>query len=120
MRTYGFADGLYDENEMNSGKIKDKDSKLAYLAKIISVVELTNGTPIDIRPGKVAHLGEAPLMEMQPVAISVGKCGAAGDGVGVAVDGDDGAGGGVEDGLAIAAIAEGCVKIEAAIKRGQG
>jgi TRAF3-interacting protein 1 len=53
MRTYGFADGLYDENEMNSGKIKDKDSKLAYLAKIISVVELTNGTPIDIRPGKV-------------------------------------------------------------------
>ena len=59
-------------------------------------------------------------MELQPVAIFIGKVGAAGDGVGVAVDGDDGAGGGVEDGLAITAIAEGCVEIEAAIERGQG
>ena len=34
MRTYGFADGLYDENEMNSGKVKDKDSKLDYLGRL--------------------------------------------------------------------------------------
>ena len=53
MRTYGFADGLYDEDELNSAKIKDKDSKLKYLSKIISVVELSAGTQINIRPDKV-------------------------------------------------------------------
>ena len=74
----------------------------------------------DIRPGKIAHLGKTPLMQAQPVAMAGGETGAAGDDVGVTVDGDDGAGGGVEDGLGIAAIAEGGVKIEAAIKRGQG
>ena len=52
-RTCGFADGLYDENEQNSSKIKDKESKLAYLAKIASVVELTLGTTLDMRPAKV-------------------------------------------------------------------
>ena len=53
MRTYGFADGLYNEDELNSAKIKDKDSKLNYLSKIISVVELSAGTQINIKPGKV-------------------------------------------------------------------
>ena len=53
MRTYGYADGLYNEDELNSGKIKDKDSKLNYLSKIITCVELTLGTPISIRAGKV-------------------------------------------------------------------
>jgi hypothetical protein len=53
MKSCGFADGLYDENEQQSSKIKDKESKLAYLAKIQSVVELTLGTSIDMRPAKV-------------------------------------------------------------------
>ncbi len=73
-----------------------------------------------IRPGKVAHVGKAAFIQTQPVAIAGDEFAAAGDGVGVAVDGDDGAGGGVEDGLGVAAIAEGGVKIEAAINRGQG
>ena len=53
IKTCGFADGLYDENEQQSSKIKDKESKLAYLAKIVSVVELTLGTTLDMRPAKV-------------------------------------------------------------------
>ena len=53
MRTCGFAEGLYDENETQSSKIKDKESKLAYLNKISSVVELTLGITLEMRPAKV-------------------------------------------------------------------
>ena len=53
MRTCGFAEGLYDENESQSSKIKDKESKLAYLNKIMSVVELTLGITLEMRPAKV-------------------------------------------------------------------
>jgi len=48
----GFASGLYQEDELNSAKIKDKDSKLAYLAKIIKCVEFALNTSISIRVGK--------------------------------------------------------------------
>ena len=50
----GFAAGLYtDEAEVNSAKIKDKDSKIAYLTKIIKCVEFALNTTINIRVGKV-------------------------------------------------------------------
>jgi len=49
----GFATGLYQEEELNSAKIKDKDSKIAYLSKIIKCVELSLNTTISIRVGKV-------------------------------------------------------------------
>ena len=49
----GFASGLYQDGELNSGKIKDKESKLAYLSKIIRCVELSLRISIPIRVGKV-------------------------------------------------------------------
>ena len=73
-----------------------------------------------VGPGKIAHFGKAAFAKLQPRAVRFGKPRAAGDGVGVAVDGDDAAGGGGQDGLAIAAVSEGGVEIGAAVERGQG
>lgn len=50
----GFANGLYtEEHEVNSGKIKDKDSKIAYLTKAVKCVEYALGVTINIRVAKV-------------------------------------------------------------------
>ena len=40
-RNTGFGEGLYSDDELNSGNIKDKDSKVSYLTKIINCVGLT-------------------------------------------------------------------------------
>ncbi|CAM9307923.1 unnamed protein product [Scytosiphon promiscuus] len=49
----GFAAGLYSGEELDSGTIKDKASKLAYLDKIIALVGICSGHDIDVRPNKV-------------------------------------------------------------------
>ena len=45
----GYAVGLYEDNELNSGLVKDKESKVNYLSKIIKCVEISLGTTISIR-----------------------------------------------------------------------
>jgi len=72
----GFASGLYQEDELNSAKIKDKDSKIAYLSKIIKCVELSLGISIPIRVGKVVAGLEAEntnqfLQYLAQAAVSV-------------------------------------------------
>eukprot|EP00322_Chrysochromulina_rotalis_P010417 CAMPEP_0115828600 /NCGR_PEP_ID=MMETSP0287-20121206/658_1 /TAXON_ID=412157 /ORGANISM="Chrysochromulina rotalis, Strain UIO044" /LENGTH=440 /DNA_ID=CAMNT_0003281823 /DNA_START=13 /DNA_END=1334 /DNA_ORIENTATION=+ len=59
-----FGSGLYQEDELNSGKIKDKESKLAYLSKIIKCVELSLGITIPVRVGKVVAGLEAENTNM--------------------------------------------------------
>jgi len=49
----GFATGLYEGDELKSGSIKDKDTKVAYLSKIIKCVEIALNSQIAIRAGKV-------------------------------------------------------------------
>jgi len=49
----GFALGLYEGDELKSASIKDKDTKVGYLAKIIKCVEIALNTQINIRAGKV-------------------------------------------------------------------
>jgi len=49
----GFAEGLFEEDELNSAKIKDKDSKVTYLTKIVKCVEFALNKTINIRPTKV-------------------------------------------------------------------
>ncbi|KAL1528009.1 hypothetical protein AB1Y20_009380 [Prymnesium parvum] len=49
----GFAAGLYEGEELKSASIKDKDTKVAYLSKIIKCVEVGLKTQISIRAGKV-------------------------------------------------------------------
>lgn len=49
----GFAECLYTDEEMDSSTITDKALKIAYLEKIISLVGICQGEPLDIRPTKV-------------------------------------------------------------------
>ncbi|XP_046479148.1 TRAF3-interacting protein 1 isoform X4 [Neodiprion pinetum] len=53
IRETGFLDGLFTEDELNSENIKDKDSKLAYLTKLIDVVKLITGNNLMVRPSKI-------------------------------------------------------------------
>ncbi|XP_026671079.1 TRAF3-interacting protein 1 isoform X2 [Ceratina calcarata] len=55
----GFLDGLYSEEELNSENIKTKEAKLAYLTKLIEVVELTTGDNLTVRASKIIS-GQEP------------------------------------------------------------
>ena len=53
IRNTGFAKDLFDESESNSKNVKDKESKVAYLNKIIDYVAEATGTRVPVRPLKV-------------------------------------------------------------------
>uniref|UniRef100_A0A182JWE4 TRAF3-interacting protein 1 n=1 Tax=Anopheles christyi TaxID=43041 RepID=A0A182JWE4_9DIPT len=53
IREHGFLDGLYTTDELNSDYIKDRDSKMAFLQKLIDVVKLTTGRELKVRPSKI-------------------------------------------------------------------
>jgi TRAF3-interacting protein 1 len=40
----GFLDGLYTEDELNSDNVKDRDAKIQFLDKLISVVSKCGAT----------------------------------------------------------------------------
>lgn len=52
-RSTGFAEGLYNADELNAGAIKDKDSKLGYLDKIHKYVSAAKGGEVPLKLGKV-------------------------------------------------------------------
>jgi TRAF3-interacting protein 1 len=52
-RNTGFARGLFDATETDSGKVKDKESKTAWLAKIIACVGLALNEKVTARPLKI-------------------------------------------------------------------
>ena len=58
----GFAEGLYEGEELESGAIKDKEAKLSYLKKIIDCVGICLGNELDIRGAKVRD----PVVELCP------------------------------------------------------
>uniref|UniRef100_A0A672FXA7 TRAF3-interacting protein 1 n=1 Tax=Salarias fasciatus TaxID=181472 RepID=A0A672FXA7_SALFA len=53
IRTTGFLKGLYEENEMKSDSVKDKESKIAFLQKAIDVVMLVSGEPLAAKPARI-------------------------------------------------------------------
>ncbi|TSK92920.1 TRAF3-interacting protein 1 [Bagarius yarrelli] len=53
IRTTGFMKGLYEEAEMKSDNVKDKDSKIAFLQKAIDVVMLVSGEPVAAKPARI-------------------------------------------------------------------
>ncbi|XP_017755580.1 PREDICTED: TRAF3-interacting protein 1 [Eufriesea mexicana] len=55
----GFLDGLYTEEELNSENIKNKESKLSYLSKLIDVVKLATGINLTVRASKIIS-GQEP------------------------------------------------------------
>ncbi|XP_049450592.1 TRAF3-interacting protein 1 isoform X1 [Epinephelus fuscoguttatus] len=53
IRTTGFLKGLYEENDMKSDNVKDKDSKIVFLQKAIDVVMLVSGEPLAAKPARI-------------------------------------------------------------------
>ena len=49
----GFGQGLYQGEELNSKSFEDKESKLAWLVKAITLTEMIIGEKIDIKPSMV-------------------------------------------------------------------
>uniref|UniRef100_A0A182RPZ9 TRAF3-interacting protein 1 n=1 Tax=Anopheles funestus TaxID=62324 RepID=A0A182RPZ9_ANOFN len=53
IREHGLLEGLYTADELNSDNIKDRDSKMAFLQKLIDVVKLTTSRELKVRPSKI-------------------------------------------------------------------
>jgi TRAF3-interacting protein 1 len=49
----GFGEGLFQGEELNSKAYEDKDSKLKFLVKLITLVEMITGEKQDIKPSLV-------------------------------------------------------------------
>jgi TRAF3-interacting protein 1 len=49
----GFGQGMFEGDDLNSKSFEDKDSKLAFLVKIITLCEMVVGEKIDIKPSMV-------------------------------------------------------------------
>ena len=55
----GSLEGLYDEREMKSDNVKDKDAKVDYLTKLIDCISFTTGQNLAVKPGKIVSGQEA-------------------------------------------------------------
>ncbi|OQS07054.1 TRAF3-interacting protein [Thraustotheca clavata] len=52
-RTTGFAEGLYSGDELDSNAIKEKQPKIDYLQKIISLASVHLNVEIEVKPAKI-------------------------------------------------------------------
>uniref|UniRef100_A0A3Q3B6V1 TRAF3-interacting protein 1 n=1 Tax=Kryptolebias marmoratus TaxID=37003 RepID=A0A3Q3B6V1_KRYMA len=72
IRTTGFMKGLYEENEMKSDNVKDKDSKIAFLQKAIDVVMTVTGEPLAAKPARIVA-GHEPE-KTNELLQAIGRC----------------------------------------------
>ena len=49
----GFGNGMFVGEELDSKSFQDKDSKLGFLVKLITLTEMMVGEKIDIKPSMV-------------------------------------------------------------------
>ncbi|KAJ0173590.1 hypothetical protein K1T71_010739 [Dendrolimus kikuchii] len=59
LKTTSFFDGLFDENELISDNVKDRESKIVFLNKVISVLSLTTGKTLSVKSSKIVA-GQEP------------------------------------------------------------
>lgn len=59
VKATGFGTGLYDDLEMDSANISDKEKKVNFLQKIINLVGLHLNTIVEAKPGKIVAGQEA-------------------------------------------------------------
>lgn len=53
MNKTGFGAGLFEGPDLNSKSFEDKESKLGFLVKLITLCEMVIGEKIDIKPSMV-------------------------------------------------------------------
>ncbi|XP_049877818.1 TRAF3-interacting protein 1 [Pectinophora gossypiella] len=59
LKTTGFFEGLFEEDELISENVKDREGKITFLTKVISVVATTTGKTIPAKPTKIVA-GQEP------------------------------------------------------------
>lgn len=59
MGATGYAQGLYNEQELDSKAISDKAGKVDFLSKMIALTELVVGEKLDVNPNKIVAGAEA-------------------------------------------------------------
>jgi len=68
--TTGFAEGLFQDAELDSAAITEKQAKMDYLDKIINFVGICKGTALDIRSLKVVAGQEPENTNMFLIALA--------------------------------------------------
>lgn len=53
IKQHGLLAGLFNEHDSLSENVKDKEAKMAFLQKVVNVMEFISGERLSIRPGKV-------------------------------------------------------------------
>jgi len=53
MEATGFGDGLFEGPELDSKSITDKDAKINFLTKLITLTEMMIGEELDVKPNKI-------------------------------------------------------------------
>ncbi|KAM3960511.1 intraflagellar transport 54 [Aphomia sociella] len=59
LKTTGFFEGLFDEDELISENVKDRDNKIQFLNKVIYVVGATTGKTLSVKSSKIVAGQEA-------------------------------------------------------------
>ena len=49
----GFAQGLFEEAELDSKQVNERDQKIQFLSKMVALVELMTNEKIDVKPAKI-------------------------------------------------------------------
>lgn len=60
LKATGFPDGYFTTQELDSNRFNDKSLKVAFLEKLIYLVSVAKGIPLDVRPAKIVA-GLEPL-----------------------------------------------------------
>ena len=53
LKTTGFPEGYFTPDELDSGKVSDKESKVAFLIKLIAIIEAGCGETVNAKPGVI-------------------------------------------------------------------
>ncbi|XP_062570808.1 TRAF3-interacting protein 1-like isoform X2 [Saccostrea cucullata] len=75
IKTTGFMNGLFKEEELNSENVKDKDSKIAFLQKAIDFTSMVAGKSLSVKPAKIVagHEPEKTNEFLQALAAAINK-----------------------------------------------
>lgn len=75
IKSTGFMNGLYKEEELNSENVKDKDSKIAFLQKAIDFTAMVTGKSLSVKPAKIVagHEPEKTNEFLQSLAAAINK-----------------------------------------------
>lgn len=75
IKTTGFMNGLYKEEDLNSENVKDKDSKIAFLQKAIDFTAMVTGKSLSVKPAKIVagHEPEKTNEFLQCLATAINK-----------------------------------------------